>query len=81
MPVSELREAAADTDQKIDAAIEAGLADLATEVYPLAKGWALNLVETLRANTRASEALTGDEAGWKRNMVRTEILLAHPVKG
>lgn len=79
--VSELRKAAADTDQKIDAAVEAVLADLATETYPLAKGWTLNFVEKLRTNTRASEALTSDEAAWERNMVRTEILLAHPVKG
>ncbi len=79
--VSALRKAAADTDQKIDAAVEAVLADLATETYPLAKGWTLNLVETLRTNTRASEALTSDKAAWERNMVRTEILLAHPVKG
>lgn len=52
-----------------------------TEVYPLAKSWTLDLVETLRTNTRASEALTTDEAAWKRNMDRTAILLAHPVKG
>lgn len=54
--VSELRKAAADTDQKIDAAVEAVLADLATETYPLAKGWTLNLVETLRTNTRVRGA-------------------------
>lgn len=81
LAVSELCKAAADIDQKIDAAVEAVLADLATETYPLAKGWTLNLVETLRTNRRASEALTSDEAAWERNMVRTEILLAHPVKG
>ncbi|KNY24549.1 hypothetical protein [Methylobacterium sp. ARG-1] len=79
--VSELRKAAEITDQEIDAAVDAVLADLATEAYPLAKGWNLDLVGTLRTNTRAAEALTTDKPGWKRNMVRTAILLAHPVKG
>lgn len=79
--VSELRKAAEVTDQEIDAAVDAVLADLAAEAYPLAKGWALDLVKTLRTNTRAAEALTTDKPAWKRNMVRTAILLAHPVKG
>ncbi|WP_244492234.1 hypothetical protein [Methylobacterium sp. Leaf361] len=57
------------------------LADLATEAYPLARDWVLDLVETLRTNTRAAEALTTDKLAWKRNMVRTAILLAHPAKG
>ena len=57
------------------------LADLVTEAYPLAKGWTLDLVETLRTNTRAAEALTTDKSAWKRNLLRTAILLAHPVKG
>ncbi|MGX9981100.1 hypothetical protein [Methylobacterium fujisawaense] len=78
--VSELRKAAEITDQEIDAAVDAVLADLATEAYPLTKGWTLDLVETLRTNTRAAEALTTEKAAWKRNMVRTAILLAHPVK-
>ena len=78
---SELRKAAEITDQEIDAAVDAVLADLATEAYPLAKGWTLDLVETLRTNTRAAEALTTDKPAWKRNMGRTAILLAHPVKG
>ncbi|MGE8126050.1 hypothetical protein ACQKQD_03645 [Methylobacterium sp. NPDC080182] len=49
--------------------------------YPLANGWTLDLVGMLRTNTRAAEALTTDMAAWKRNMVRTAILLAHPVEG
>lgn len=78
--VTELRKAAEVTDQDIDAAVDAVLADLATEAKPLAKGWTLDLVETLRINARAAEALTTDKPAWKRNMVRTTILLAHPVK-
>jgi hypothetical protein len=37
------------------------LADLAAKSYPLAKGWILALVETLRTNTRAAEALNTDK--------------------
>lgn len=73
--VFELRLAAEVTDHQINAAVDAVLANLATEAYPLAKGWTLDLVETLRTNTRAAEALTTDKAAWKRNMVRTAILL------
>ena len=79
--VSELRKVAEISDQEIDAAVDAVLADLATETYPLAKGWTLDLIETLRTNERAAQALKTDKAAWKRNMVRTAILLAHPVKG
>jgi hypothetical protein len=42
--VPELLRAAEAIDQEINAAIDAVLADLATEAYPLAKGWALDLV-------------------------------------
>ena len=77
--ISEQREAAEVTDHEVDAAVDAMLADLATEAYPLAKGW--TLVQTLRTNTRAAEALTADKPASKRNMVRTAFLLAHPVKG
>ncbi|WP_426315485.1 hypothetical protein ACN9MF_11190 [Methylobacterium fujisawaense] len=79
--VSELRKAAEVSDREIDAAVDAVLADLVTEAYPLAKGWTLDLVEMLRTNSRAAEALTTDKPARKRNMVRTAILLAHPVKG
>ncbi len=79
--VSELRKAGEVSDQEVDAAVDAVLADLATEAFPLAKGWTLDLVETLRTTTRAAEALTTDKPAWKRNIVRTAILLANPIKG
>ena len=79
--VSELRKVSEISDQEVDAAVDAVLADLATEAYPLAKGWTLDLVETLRTNYQAAEALKTDKPAWRRNMVRTAILLAHPVKG
>jgi len=78
--VSELFKAKEVTDHGIDAAVDAMVAELATNAYPLAKGWTLDLVETLRTNTRTAEALTTDKPAWKRNTVRTAILLAHPVK-
>lgn len=79
--VSELRKADEISDQEINAAVDAVLADLAAEAYPLAKDWTLDLVEMLRTNKRAVEALKTDNPAWRRNMVRTAILLAHPVKG
>ena len=79
--VSELRKAAEISDAEIDAAVDAVLADLAAEAYPLAKGWSLDLVGTIKANAQATEALKSYKAAWKRTMVRTAILLAHPVKG
>lgn len=75
--VSGLREAAEITDQAIDVV----LADPATESYPFTKGCVLDLIETLGTNTRAAEALTGDKPVWKRILIRTAILRAHPVKG
>ncbi|QGY02342.1 hypothetical protein MMSR116_10990 [Methylobacterium mesophilicum SR1.6/6] len=79
--VSELRKAAEISDQEIDAAIDAVLADLAANAYPLAKGWTLDLVEMLQTDERAADAPKTDKAAWKRDMGRTAILLAHPVKG
>ncbi|MBA9063363.1 hypothetical protein GGQ91_002758 [Methylobacterium fujisawaense] len=79
--VSEFRKAAEVTDQEIDAAVDAVPADLATDAYPLAKGWSLDLVETIRTHAHAADALTTDTPAWTRTMVRTAILLAHPVNG
>ncbi|MCJ2102494.1 hypothetical protein [Methylobacterium sp. E-046] len=55
--VSELRKVAEISDQEVDAAVDAVLAHLATEAYPLAKGLTLDLVETIRTYERAAEAL------------------------
>ncbi|TXN42369.1 hypothetical protein [Methylobacterium sp. WL7] len=79
--VSDLRKAAEISDDEINPAVDAVLAHVATEGYPLAKGWVLDLVETIRTNAAAAEALTTDKVAWKRNMVRTALLLVHPVKG
>ena len=78
--VSELRKAAEITDDEINAAVDTVLADLATEAYPLAKGWRLDLVEMIRRNAVVAGALKSDKLAWKRNMIRTAILLAQPAK-
>jgi hypothetical protein len=78
--VSELCKAAEVTDEEIEAATDAVIADLATEAYPLAKAWTLDLVELIRRNAVVAGALKSDKPAWKRSMVRTAILLAYPVK-
>lgn len=78
--VSELRKTSDVTDDEITAAVDAVLADLVTEAYPLAKGWTLDLVSAIAAHKASQDALLTDREPYKRNMVRTAILLAHPVK-
>ena len=48
--------------------------------YPLTGGWRLSLKKAVLADERAAEAVRTSQEIWKRNMVRTAILLAHPVK-
>jgi hypothetical protein len=78
--VSELRKTSDVTDDEITAAVDAVLADLATEAYPLANGWTLDLVAAVANHKASQDALLTDREAYKRNMVRTAILLAHPVK-
>jgi hypothetical protein len=78
--VSDLRKVSEVTDDEITAAVDAVLADLASEAYPLAKGWTLDLVAAIASHKASQDALLTDSEAYKRNMVRTAILLAHPVK-
>jgi hypothetical protein len=78
--VSDLRKVSEVTDEEITAAVDAVLEDLASEAYPLAKGWTLDLVAAIAAHKASQDALLTDRGAYKRNMVRTAILLAHPVK-
>jgi hypothetical protein len=78
--VSELRKTSDVTDDEITPAVDAVLADLASEAYPLAKGWTLALVAAVANHKASQDALLTDREAYKRNMVRTAILLAHPVK-
>ena len=79
--VADLFKARVVTFDDLTAATDDVVAGLLTNAYPLAKGWTLDLIEMLRMDARAAEALKNDEPVWKRNMVRTAILLAYPVKG
>ncbi|QEE40704.1 MULTISPECIES: hypothetical protein [unclassified Methylobacterium] len=79
--VSDLRKVSEVTDDEITAVVDAVLADLAAEVYPLAKGWTLDLVAAITSHKASQDALLTDEDAYKRNMVRTAVILAHPVKG
>jgi len=79
--VSDLRKVSEVTDDEITAAVDAVLADLASEAYPLAKGWILDLVAAVANDKASQDALLTDRDAYKRNMVRTAILLAPPVKG
>jgi hypothetical protein len=79
--VGDLRRVAEVTDQEIDAAVDAVLIDLASEAYPLGEGWILDLVGAIAGHKAAQDALLTDREAFKRNMVRTAILLAHPVRG
>ena len=73
------------SDQEIDAAIvaafDAVLLDLAAEADTIEEAVAPEFVETPRARSHVFETLKIHERAWKRNTVRTAILLAHPVKG
>ena len=79
--MSDLRKISEVTDDEITTAVDAVLADLAAEVYPLAKGWTLDLVAAIASHKAFQDALLTDRDAYKRNMVRTAILLSHPVQG
>lgn len=81
--VSELFKAKAVTDDEVNAAVNAVIADLSTEAYPLTAGYALDLKAAVQASTFALLVLKDDHATQrqKQHVVRTAILLAHPVKG
>jgi hypothetical protein len=79
--VSELYKAKAVTYGDVSAAVDAVLADRASEAYPLVKGWTIDLVGAVASHKGARDALLTDHEALKRSMVLTAILLAHPVKG
>jgi hypothetical protein len=58
--VSELRKTSDVTDDEITAAVDAVLADLASEAYPLAKGWTLDLVAAVANHKASQDALLTD---------------------
>ncbi|MHB2205095.1 hypothetical protein [Methylobacterium sp. CM6257] len=81
--VSELRKAAEITDQEIEAAISAVLANPKVGPFELASGWTIDLTKAVMADRHASAIIKEPtaKAGSKRLAVRSAILLAHPAKG
>jgi hypothetical protein len=81
--VSELFKAKAVTNDEVNTAVDAVLANLATEAYPLTAGYALDLNAAIQASTFATLVLKDDHATQrqKQNAVRTAILQAYPVRG
>jgi hypothetical protein len=81
--VGELRKAAEITDQGIDAAVDAYLADPKTEPFRFASGCEIDVTAAVNAHQPSKAAVSDPDrtAKFKRTMVRTAILLAHPVKG
>jgi hypothetical protein len=81
--VSELRKAAEVSDDEIDAAVDAYSADPATAPFRIADGYVIDVAAAVQRHAPARRALAeaGRPARFKRNRVRTAILLAHPVKG
>ncbi|MCJ2061064.1 hypothetical protein MKL09_31670 [Methylobacterium sp. J-048] len=60
--VSDLRKISEVTQGEITAAVDAVLADLKTEPYPLQRGWVLDVVEMVGANEQVPIALGPDQA-------------------
>jgi hypothetical protein len=81
--VSELRKAAEITDQEIDAAVDAYLADPRARPFHFASGYEIDVAAAIERHMPAKIALADADRTpkFKRNTVRTAILLAHPVKG
>jgi hypothetical protein len=81
--VAELRKCAEITDQEIDAAVDGYLAGPRAEPFRFASGYVIDVAAAIERHMPAKIALADADRTpkFKRNMVRTAILLAHPVKG
>jgi hypothetical protein len=80
--VGDLRRAAEITDQEIDAAVEAYLTSPKAEPFRFASGYVIDVEAAVQAHQPAKAAARDPDrsAKFKRTMVRTATLLAHPVK-
>ncbi|CAO4162632.1 hypothetical protein [Methylorubrum populi] len=76
--VGELFKAKAVTDDQVNAAVDAYLADTTTASYPIADHHSLDLAAAVLAHEWASQvtALVGSSVGLKRSAVRTAFLAA-----
>jgi hypothetical protein len=81
--VSDLRKAAEISDDEIDAAVDAYSAGRGVSPFIFAAGYVLDVAAAVHAHLPAKAAVAHPDRSekFKRNMVRTAILLAHPVKG
>lgn len=80
--ITDLRKAAEITDDEIHSAVDAVLAKLATDSYPIGGGYILNLAAAVAAHEPSAKALADPDAkpGWRRTMARTAILMGRPGK-
>ncbi|MEN3212211.1 hypothetical protein PUR23_19565 [Methylorubrum populi] len=76
--VGELFKAKAVTDEQVNAAVEAYLAEPASGMLPIANGYQINVAEAVEAHPFARATLSGESPtpSRKRKAVRAAILLA-----
>ena len=81
--VGELFKAKAVTDDEVNAAVAAYLADPETDAHPIADGYSLDLAAPVAGHGWASQVVGNPESspGLKRGAVRTAILLTRAQKG
>jgi hypothetical protein len=81
--VSELRKTSDVTDEEITTAVDTYLSGSKAGPHRFASGYVMNVADAVQAYVPAKAAVNHPDrsAKFKRNMVRTAILLAHPVKG
>ena len=81
--VSDLFKAAKVTDAEIKAAVETYLSGSKPGPHRFACGYVINVADAVQADQPAKAAVNHPDrlVKFKRNMVRTAVLLAHPVKG
>ncbi|WP_437870834.1 hypothetical protein ACSD7O_13960 [Methylorubrum extorquens] len=80
--VGELFKAKAVTDDQVNAAVDAYLAECSTTAHPIADGYSLDLAAAVAGHGWASRVVANPESspGLKRGAVRTAILLARAQK-
>ena len=80
--VGELFKAKAVSDDQVNAAVDAYLADLGSTAHPIADGYSLDLAVAVAGHGWASQVIANPESspGLKRGAVRTAILLARAQK-
>jgi hypothetical protein len=81
--VGDLRRKSDVTDEEIDAAADAYVANPKADTFRFASDHQVNVDAAVHAYPRAVEAVAKSDQTrmFKWTMVRTAILLAHPVKG